>query len=243
MSVPENANGAAPMNALELTGRTRTHIVQLDTPRCALHVRTAPVFLAMRDAAARAGIELDVSSAFRDFDAQLAIWNRKFRGERPLLDRAGNALDCAALSEDERIDAILLWSALPGASRHHWGSDFDVIDRAAMPPGYRVQLVHDEYRAGGVFERLSAWLDENLERFACFRPYDRDRGGVQPEPWHVSHAEVSVPAIRTLSVEVVAEALQQAPLLGKQQVLARLAQIHRTHVVNVAPAAGGAARA
>ena len=37
-------------------------------------------------------------------------------------------------------DAILLWSALPGASRHHWGTDFDVFDRAAVPPDYRAAV-------------------------------------------------------------------------------------------------------
>ena len=36
---------------------------------------------------------------------------------------------------------ILEWSALPGASRHHWGSEFDVFDLAALPEGYRVQLL------------------------------------------------------------------------------------------------------
>ncbi len=236
---------AAPsgMSVLELTGRVRTHIVQLDAPRCALHARTVPAFLALREAAAQAGIDLDVFSSFRDFDAQLGIWNRKFRGERALLDREGNVLDHAALSESELIEAILLWSALPGASRHHWGSDLDVIDRAAMPPGYRVQLVSEEYARGGVFAGLSAWLDENLERFGFFRPYDRDRGGVQPEPWHLSHAEIGVPAMHALTVDVLIDALADAPLLGKEQVLGRIAEIHRSHVTNVALPPAAPARA
>ncbi|MCZ8486094.1 D-alanyl-D-alanine carboxypeptidase family protein [Vibrio lentus] len=30
-------------------------------------------------------------------------------------------------SEQQKLSAILRWSALPGASRHHWGCDFDVF--------------------------------------------------------------------------------------------------------------------
>ena len=46
------------MNELELTGRARTHIIDLEQPRCALHFAVVASFLAMRDAAARDGIDL-----------------------------------------------------------------------------------------------------------------------------------------------------------------------------------------
>jgi LAS superfamily LD-carboxypeptidase LdcB len=169
------------MNPLELTGRARTHIAQIDEPRCALHHEAVPAFLALCAAAGAAGFDLRVSSSYRDFAAQAAIWNRKFRGERPLYDREGNVREHAALSPDAVIDAILMWSALPGASRHHWGTDLDVFDRAAVPPEYRVELLPAEYAPGGVFAPLAEWLDANLARFDFFRPYDRDRGGVNPE--------------------------------------------------------------
>lgn len=71
------------MNELEITGRARTHIVALDSPRCALHYEVVAAFLAMRDAAALAGIDLQAASSFRDFDQQVAIWNAKWCGERP----------------------------------------------------------------------------------------------------------------------------------------------------------------
>ena len=45
------------MNELELTGRARTHIVELEQPRCALHYAAATSFLAMRDAAAKLATE------------------------------------------------------------------------------------------------------------------------------------------------------------------------------------------
>jgi len=230
------------MNELELTGRARTHIEQIDDPRVALHREAVEPFRALREAAARDGLDLMPFSAFRDFNQQVEIWNRKFRGERPLYDRSGKVRQHAALTEAELVDAILVWSAVPGASRHHWGSEIDVYDRAAMPEGYRVQLLPGEYAPGGVFERLAQWMNENLARFDFYRPYDEDRGGVYPEPWHISYVAVSADALSALTPEVVARALREEPVLGKELVLQRLPEIWRTYVANVAtvPARGAA---
>ena len=222
------------MNELELTGRVRTHIEQIEDPRVALHRDAVEPFLALRDAAAKDGLDVAPFSAFRDFQQQVEIWNRKFRGERPLYDRDGNLREHAGLREPELVEAILVWSAVPGASRHHWGSEIDVYDRAAVPEGYRVRLLPEEYVPGGVFERLALWMDENLGRFDFFRPYDRDRGGVYPEPWHISYVPVSSRALSTLTPEVVAEALREEQVLGKELVLERMPEIWQTYVTNVA---------
>ncbi len=221
------------LNELELTGRARTHVVQRDDLGAALHPAVVEPFLALREAAAREGIELAICSGFRDFEAQCRIWNLKYRGERPCYDARGNVRDFATLGA-EVIDAILGWSALPGASRHHWGCDIDVIDRAALPPDYRVRLLPDEAEPGGVFHRLHLWLDENAARFGFFRPYREYRGGVNPEPWHLSYAAVAVPAMALLNEEVIAAALRVSDMLGMEVVLQRLPEIFRSYVVNVA---------
>jgi LAS superfamily LD-carboxypeptidase LdcB len=221
------------MNELELTGRARTHIVDLERPRCALHYAAATSFLAMRDAAADADIGLAAASGFRDFDRQLHIWNAKWTGERPLLDRQGQPLEAASLDEGARIDAILCWSALPGGSRHHWGTDFDLIDAAALPEGYRVQLVPEEYAPGGVFERLSPWLDENMARFGFYRPYESAGCGAGVEPWHVSYWPVAHEALERLTLPVLRRALADSTLLGKEQVLERLPEIYTRFILAV----------
>src|ERR1700683_1405996 len=123
-------------NSLELTGRASTHVREVPELNCTLHIGAVESALAMRAAARAAGIELAIVSSFRDFDRQLAIWNAKYSGERQLLDRAGRALQHAELNAQALVDAILIWSALPGASRHHWGTDVDVIDRAALSEEY-----------------------------------------------------------------------------------------------------------
>ena len=93
----------------------------------------------MRESAAAAGIDLLPLSSFRDFERQRLIWNAKYRGERPALDRGGRTVDMSRLAPDRRIETILLWSALPGASRHHWGSDIDVADGRVIAGGYEAR--------------------------------------------------------------------------------------------------------
>jgi LAS superfamily LD-carboxypeptidase LdcB len=227
----------------ELTGRTRGHLRELDGPasgRVTLHKEVAGPFVAMRAAAAVDGIDLVAFSTFRDFDRQLAIWNAKFRGERPMQDRAGRPLAVQALSPAERVAAILWWSALPGASRHHWGTDFDVMDAAALPDGYRLQVVPAEYRSGGPFERLTTWLDAHMHAFGFYRPYATDRGGVSPEPWHLSHAAVAASAAASLHPADLRAVLSAADIEGKAEVLATLDRNFHSYVVNVDPAPAAA---
>lgn len=221
------------MNELELTGRARTHIVELIQPPCALHYEAAASFLAMREAALREGIDLAARSSFRDFDTQLAIWNRKWAGERPLYDRQGRLLERQQLTDAQVIDAILCWSAIPGGSRHHWGSDVDVTDAASVPPGYAIQLVPSEYALNGIFGRLSAWLDATMQHFGFFRPYRTDRGGVSPEPWHLSYAPVSQPALESLSLSMLRQVLEASAIAGKPYVLARLPEIYTRFMLAV----------
>jgi LAS superfamily LD-carboxypeptidase LdcB len=217
----------------ELTGRARSHIVDLEDPPCALHHEIVEPFLAMRSAAAGEGIDLVPFSSFRDFDRQLAIWNGKASGERELRGADGALLDARSLDEEACVAAILHWSALPGASRHHWGTDFDVMDAAAMPPGYRLQVVPEEYAADGVFARLDAWLTAHAGDFGFYRPYTSWRGGVQPEPWHLSHAAVAQAALGQFSESVLREALASAALAGRAVVERELPQILARYVRNV----------
>jgi LAS superfamily LD-carboxypeptidase LdcB len=222
------------LSAEQLTGRVRTHVLDLPEFGSILHPEAAKAFLGLRAAAMQSDIDLVPVSTFRNFQHQLTIWNDKFNGRRALLDAAGHPLDAAAMNEQERVGAILLWSALPGASRHHWGTEIDVIDRAALPQGARAQLIPLEYASGGIFERLGAWLHGHCEGYGFFLPYDRDRGGVRPEPWHLSYAPVSSTALPALTVEVLAGALGDVGLSGAGVVRRELPAIHARYVCAVA---------
>jgi LAS superfamily LD-carboxypeptidase LdcB len=225
------------LNSLELTGRARTHVREDAGLNCTLHEAALVQVRVMTQAALDAGIELAVVSGFRDFERQTLIWNSKFRGERVLLDRSGVPIDGAALSDFERIDAILLWSALPGASRHHWGTDIDVIDRLAILPEQRPRLTREEFGENGPFALLNEWLDRNMSRYGFFRPYSTDRGGVQPEPWHLSYAPIAVPALNAFSLDVLFEAISGSAILGREHVLARLGELYGRYVASIDPPA------
>ncbi len=222
------------LSRLELTGRARTHVRMVTELGCVLHPQAAAALLALRAAARQDGVALQAVSGFRDFEQQLGIWNGKFSGARALLSADSLPLRAAELGEAERVAAILVWSALPGASRHHWGSDCDVIDRSALGTGERVELLSAEYAPGGRYARLSAWLAARAHEFGFFLPYDRDRGGVQPEPWHLSFAPVAGPALAALNLELLTEALLSAELSGRDTIVAQLPDLYQRYVTAVA---------
>src|SRR5690554_6057064 len=140
----------------------------------------AKAYLRMQEAAAVEGVHMDCASGFRDFAKQHAIWERKFHQDPRY----------TALPEAQRVHAILQWSALPGTSRHHWGSDLDIYDHHAVER-HALKLEPWEYEQQGPCNALYCWLKANAHNFGFFQPYDRDRGGVAPEPWHWSYAPLA----------------------------------------------------
>jgi LAS superfamily LD-carboxypeptidase LdcB len=91
------------VNDAELTGQARTHLAAVAEPECVLHAQAVAPFLNLRRAARADGIDLKPLSSFRDFARQLAIWNGKFSGERPMYDALGEQLNGDAMTPWERI--------------------------------------------------------------------------------------------------------------------------------------------
>jgi len=218
----------------EWTGRARTHVPQYAQPRFAARPEVAAAFLALREAALADGFHLTPIASWRPFDAQLRNWNRKFSGEATLYDIDGRPRDRAGMAPEDIVWAILGWSGLPGATRRHWGTDIDVFDRAALPAGQHVLLLPQETAPGGVFAPLHAWLDAHLARFGFFRPYRHYRGGMFPEPWHLSYAPSAAAALAAFDVDVLARVIAGADaMLGRELVLEMLPEIARRHVLGV----------
>jgi LAS superfamily LD-carboxypeptidase LdcB len=214
-----------------LTGRSTTHLHALHQPP--IHVEMVRPFQAMQADAKKKGHELKIVSGFRGFDAQLGIWNAKVEGKRPVLDSHSKPVDIAKLSPKELIYAILRWSALPGTSRHHWGTDVDVYDAAGMPKDYKIQLVPSEYERKGIFGPLSLWLDDNMEKHGFFRPYETDRGGVHPERWHLSYRPLADVYLEKLTLDLLRDTLKSADLKLKEAVLSELPLLYDKFVVNI----------
>ncbi len=161
---------------------------------CRLHPLAGQALALLCADAREAGFDLRVVSGFRSFERQAMIWNAKARGLRPVLDAAERPIDIRTIDEMALVFAILRWSALPGASRHHWGTDLDVLDAMRLVPGQAVELSVADTRAEGPFAPLHRWLDERIasgRSHGFFRPYVGVGCRVAPEPWHLSFAPLA----------------------------------------------------
>lgn len=114
-----------------------------------------------------------------------------------------------------RLDIILRFSAMPGASRHHWGTevDFNSTTNAhwepASPPTRPVP---------GRFFALGQWLQANAARAGFLQTYTAGRaGGHSEEAWHYSYAPISVPLRTLFNQEVRLDQDIVAPLLTDLQ--------------------------
>lgn len=211
-----------------LTGKSREHLVILPNSLSDKHYLQPEVvkaFLALQYAAKEDGFNLQVASTFRDFERQKLIWNAKFNGERKVHDENGVAIEMTALSDLEKCKAILRWSAVPGASRHHWGTDIDVFDPELLPKNTSLLLEPWEYLAGGYFAELTKWLQTNAEKFGFYFPFDGTRGGVGFEPWHISYYPISNEYEKCLSYEILAAAWQGEDVAGKTCLLANFDEL------------------
>jgi LAS superfamily LD-carboxypeptidase LdcB len=113
------------------------------------------------------------------------------------------------------------FSAIPGASRHHWGCDIDIYDASKCEKS-KVQLTPDECTQGGVFFELHSWLTEKIksnESFGFYRPYSTDQGGVHPEAWHISHSPTSTELYQNYSLKVFKENIEQSNMILKSEIL------------------------
>jgi hypothetical protein len=122
----------------------------------------AVAFGALAKRASAAGFDLRALSAFRDYDRQNQIIAEKWGGERAVTDREGRALNRASRSDAEWRDMILRFSALPGTSRHHWGTDLDIWDAAAVSNTYRPTLSPMEYDGDGVTSGLPPMMPKGF---------------------------------------------------------------------------------
>lgn len=222
----------APLKRM-LFGLSDEHVILEPRSGQLLHPEALVAFERLCADARDAGFDPKVVSGFRSFERQCTIWNGKATGRRPVLDSSGVPLDVAQLSPEQTVFAILRWSALPGGSRHHWGTDFDVVDAGAMPADYRLQLTPQEVADDGIFGPFHCWLDGRIaagQSYGLFRPYAEDRGGVAPERWHLSYAPRARELQQLLTPELLCEQLQSSELELCDTVCERMDEIYSRFV-------------
>ena len=166
----------------ELMGKADIELIGED-----INLRKAAhdAFVAMRKAAYQDGFGITIVSSYRSFERQKTIWERKYR-------RYTEEEGMAPLAAMEKI---IEYSTIPGTSRHHWGTEVDIID--ANPTVSGDVLVPEKFGEGGPFEGLKKWLDENASDFDFHLVYTDSyfRKGFKYEPWHYSYAPLSIPML------------------------------------------------
>lgn len=139
-------------------------------------------------AAEAEGVWLYVVSATRTHDRQRAIWESKFDGSRT---SGGHNLAELFPDEGERCRALMRYSAPPGLSRHHWGTDVDLNS---------LTMAYWETAAG---RTALDWLEANGGEYGYVMAYPPGRdAGPSYEPWHWSYRPLSQPLLRDFQRQV-----------------------------------------
>lgn len=231
-----------PVLSNVLTGKTKEHIIVDSRIGVPVHTRVIFPFLSLQKEAQKAGFDLKIASSFRDYDRQLVIWNEKAQGKREILDHEGKSpLDYNKLSKEELLWSILRWSSVPGASRHHWGTEIDIFDQNALinsPNGEKLRLVPSEVEGSGPMAALHIFLDELIDSkraFGFFRPYEQDRGGVALEKWHLSYTPQSYLYDESYSYDFFLQHIEQSDMELKDLVLKNSEKIFEKYLKNICP--------
>ena len=120
-----------------------------------LHRPAARAWLAMRTAAAKDGIELQLVSAFRSYAFQAALIRSK-------------------LQRGLALDAVLCINAPPGYSEHHSGHAVDIGSADCGP-------LEEAFEQTSAF----AWLSQYAASYGFAMSYPRGNAqGFLYEPWH-----------------------------------------------------------
>ncbi len=141
-----------------------------------LRKETLDAFIKMAETAKKEGVDLQLVSAARNFEYQKDIWDKKWEGitlvdEKKLNESMSDGL--------ERFKKILEYSAVPGMSRHHWGTEIDI--NMTVPYYFQTE-------AG---KRVYEWLVKNASSFGFCQTYTlKDslrQTGYNEEKWHWSY--------------------------------------------------------
>ncbi len=160
-------------------------------------------FLRLCESAKKSGISVKVISSYRNYAHQNRIWERKYK-----------RFTTQGLSPIQAIRKIVEYSTIPGTSRHHWGTDIDLVDGNAPQP--KDVLLAKHFHNDGPFCKFKEWMDIHANSFGFYLVYTdkSDRMGFKYEPWHYSYAPISKPMLQAYKKLDIKTMLQEEQLLG-----------------------------
>lgn len=159
------------------------------------HKDAVAAFVRMAEAAAVNGYPLKVVSAFRSFDDQKQIWEDKWNGKTLV---GGKKLPTSTPDPRARAMKILEFSSMPGTSRHHWGTDFDL------------NSLNNSYFNTRDGKRIYDWLVAHAPQYGFCQVYTAKtdgRTGYEEEKWHWSYMPVASWYLQQYPVDVGYERL------------------------------------
>lgn len=189
----------------QLIGKGNSDIVG-NSYRSKMHKDAKKAFDKMKAAAAKENINLEVVSAYRSFQRQKEIFERKYKN-----------FTSSGMSPEDAIEKIIEYSTIPGTSRHHWGTDLDIID--ANRPRPADPLLQEHFHGNGSYCNMKMWMDENSEKFGFFEAYTNNgnRKGFKYEPWHFSYAPISIPMLKSYQSKIdVKKMLSDEKIIGSE---------------------------
>lgn len=151
-----------------------------------LAIEAGKAFEKMQNQAKKEGIILEIVSGYRSYARQKSIWNRKYKSNEAL-----------GFSPKNNIQKIIEYSTLPGTSRHHWGTDMDIIDGSKSKEGD--VLITEKFHGKGPYVKLRKWMEQYAESYGFYLPYTQttNRKGFYYEPWHYSYAPLSISFLKS----------------------------------------------
>jgi D-alanyl-D-alanine carboxypeptidase len=159
------------------------------------HKDAVAAFVRMAEAAAVNGYKLKVVSAFRSFDDQKQIWEDKWNGKTLV---GGKKLSQSTPDPKARALKILEFSSMPGTSRHHWGTDFDL------------NSLNNSYFSTRDGKRIHDWLTAHAPEYGFCQVYSAKsdgRTGYEEEKWHWSYMPIASWYLQQYPVDVGYERL------------------------------------
>lgn len=159
----------------------------------------------MKEDAREAGFDICVISSYRNYNYQNKLWERKFKANKE-----------KGMTDEDNIRSIIKYSTIPGTSRHHWGTDIDIID---ISHGIPIDPLDEKFfNPGGQMHKFKLWLDENANKYGFYLVYtkDKDRKGFNYEPWHFTYKAISDQMMDEYKALDIKKLLQENKLMGSE---------------------------
>lgn len=170
-----------------------------------LQPQAAKSLNAMQLAAKKEGIHLTSRSSYRSFHFQRQTWNRRMN---KWLEKG--------FTLEQALNKNLHYVAIPGTSRHHWGTDVDLLDASQKLPEEGLPIKH--FKAEGRYFAMYNWLQKNAHHFDFHLVYTENtaRKGFQFEPWHYSFAPLAKPLLKEMLLIDYQKLWEPHKIVGKE---------------------------